>query len=526
MPRKTLRIEFPAAGLNRRHAFQDQPPFTTPAAENVQPYDALEGRERGGSRPGLAKAFSTSLGGVPRLLTDVAFVENDQNLVRMVAAAAGNLFYEQPAGQWAAGPAGQLSATQKLMGADRGQKLFIADFDPNYTIASTARKPKIWDPVAKTLTDWASQVPAGKGTLPLGCSIVVLFSDRLWLAGDVRFPHIWYASRQGDPFDFNFSALDVGGAIANNSGQPGQLGEPITAMIPHSWRCLLIGCIGSVWLIRGDPKAGGSIVQIDNKIGVLDRFAWCHAPANADGSGPRLMVFMSNDGLYVVPAGCESETAPQKFSRLRLPEELIGIDRTLYEVSLEWDVRRQGIHVYIISRTGLLPSTCWFIDWVTRGIFPLTLQQTHHPFCTHHRRITSSTESTVMLACRDGYMRSFVTTQTDDDGSPFDQHVDIGPLFAGERGLDEGVLTEIVCTLARNSGDLAFEIRAGHSAEEAFNAGIKYRGVFQAGNLGPTRHPRVRGSDFYLRLRNAETGRPWALERLIIEMERHGRISL
>jgi hypothetical protein len=189
-------------------------------------------------------------------------------------------------------------------------------------------------------------------------------------------------------------------------------------------------------------------------------------------------------------------------------------------------VRRQGIHLYVTSRSGLLASTHWFIDWVTRGIFPITLNSQHEPFATHHRRITNSTESTVMVAGRDGWVRNFVTAQSDDDGSPFDSYVDIGPLFAGERGIDEGVLATITCTLAQNSGDLAFEIRSGVSPEEAFAGGIKYRGVFQAGTLNPTRYPRVRGSDFYLRLKNAEVGKRWAIEQLLVDMERHGRVSL
>ena len=48
-------------GLNRRLAYQQQPPFTTPSALNVRPDGSLEGRARGGLRPGLDFAFDDAL---------------------------------------------------------------------------------------------------------------------------------------------------------------------------------------------------------------------------------------------------------------------------------------------------------------------------------------------------------------------------------------------------------------------------------------------------------------------------------
>jgi hypothetical protein len=53
MPDRPSQILFPAAGIVRGAAYQAQPPFSTPDAENVWPYDSLEDRARGGSRPGL-----------------------------------------------------------------------------------------------------------------------------------------------------------------------------------------------------------------------------------------------------------------------------------------------------------------------------------------------------------------------------------------------------------------------------------------------------------------------------------------
>lgn len=56
-------LRFPLGGLNRRFGYQSQPPYTSPSCLNVRPDGNSVGRERGGSRPGLAKAFSQQLGG-------------------------------------------------------------------------------------------------------------------------------------------------------------------------------------------------------------------------------------------------------------------------------------------------------------------------------------------------------------------------------------------------------------------------------------------------------------------------------
>ena len=51
--KRNIEIAFPTAGLNRKGAYHQQKPFTTPDCLNVRALDALENRERGGSRPGL-----------------------------------------------------------------------------------------------------------------------------------------------------------------------------------------------------------------------------------------------------------------------------------------------------------------------------------------------------------------------------------------------------------------------------------------------------------------------------------------
>jgi len=73
MTKNPITIQFPFGGLNRRYGYQSQPPYTTPDCLNVRPIDSLEGRQRGGMRPGMKKTFDQLIGsGNPiRMLANV-----------------------------------------------------------------------------------------------------------------------------------------------------------------------------------------------------------------------------------------------------------------------------------------------------------------------------------------------------------------------------------------------------------------------------------------------------------------------
>lgn len=72
-------LQWPAAGVQKRSSHSAGPPYSSVDALNVRSRDAIQGRERGGSRPGQTKAYYAQLGsGNPvRLLTSVTVVEQD-----------------------------------------------------------------------------------------------------------------------------------------------------------------------------------------------------------------------------------------------------------------------------------------------------------------------------------------------------------------------------------------------------------------------------------------------------------------
>lgn len=74
---KLIDIKFPLGGLNRRGAHRQQPPYTSRNLLNVRPKGNLQGRERGGSRPGLIESHFDNLGAAVRLLSPMVLALGD-----------------------------------------------------------------------------------------------------------------------------------------------------------------------------------------------------------------------------------------------------------------------------------------------------------------------------------------------------------------------------------------------------------------------------------------------------------------
>ena len=74
MAGKASNLVFPFGGLHRGTALQRQPPYTTPHAVNVRPFDVMEDRQRGGTRPGIVKTHQTHLGGQTRMVSHVRVI--------------------------------------------------------------------------------------------------------------------------------------------------------------------------------------------------------------------------------------------------------------------------------------------------------------------------------------------------------------------------------------------------------------------------------------------------------------------
>ena len=76
---RQVELQFPLSGLDRSRAVQKQPPYASADCNNVRPFDTIQGRARGGSRPGLGRHAYELLGSGAKvnMLGAVTYVATD-----------------------------------------------------------------------------------------------------------------------------------------------------------------------------------------------------------------------------------------------------------------------------------------------------------------------------------------------------------------------------------------------------------------------------------------------------------------
>jgi hypothetical protein len=74
---RQINVQFPLGGLNRQAAYRQQAPYTSSDLLNVRPKSVLDGRLRGGSRPGLEHAYTNALAGSVRMLAPMTLALGD-----------------------------------------------------------------------------------------------------------------------------------------------------------------------------------------------------------------------------------------------------------------------------------------------------------------------------------------------------------------------------------------------------------------------------------------------------------------
>lgn len=396
------------------------------------------------------------------------------------------------------------------------------------------RGPKVFDYDADTLELYVATY--GKGFAPVGCKAIALYRDRIALAVDGT--GVVYFSRAGNPFDFFYGAdggdnpdwNDRARAFALGSGiKAGKLPHPVTAIFTHSDDCMIVGCKTLLYIIRGDPAAGGDVDLLSSQVGIVDIDAGCYTPEE-------WLVFLSLDGLYAVPGGCGGEVVPLS----RALPELRDIDPDTCKVSMAYDDVKRGIHLFLDYGASHGVDHWWF-DWegfranwppddgADKGSFlwAVSLQATHGPHVAHTQRPMHGHDRGTVLGCRDGYLRRFHDDFIEDDGgNAIDSHLLIGPIDMGG-AWSRSMLRELVANMAEGSADVGWKVYVADTAEAAVDlaraaaSGTEFTsGTFVAGGNFRT-HPRASGGSFVMRLDNDEAW-PWAMERITATIEKLG----
>lgn len=367
------------------------------------------------------------------------------------------------------------------------------------------RGSKIFDSSAITLA------LMGIGTIgnqpPLGCKIVTAWLDKLVWGKDPRNPNVAFLSRSGDPLDYLYATGDESGAFAYDpakSAGAATIGDPITAMIPHSDDYLLFTGYKSINIQRGDPTAGGQLDVVTRDAGVVDFAAWCYTPEH-------IPVALGYNGLFMFTPG--PSATPVDLSKGKLPQELIGVDPSLYFVQLSYSVRDDGIYVSVTPKTAG-NTTHWFFSWTRKAFYPAGYSSTKEATAQCVHDVGASGNPVALFGDRDGYIRQHINGAANDDGTSVSSNVLLGPFALGAPVYD-GVIHEVLCALARQSNPVLVEVLVGTTAEEA-----RYAAAFDSFTMVAGRNPtyrcKARGGACFLRL---SSSLPWTLESLALIRE-------
>ena len=274
---------------------------------------------------------------------------------------------------------------------------------------------------------------ATKGAVPVNCPLVCLYRDRLVFAGAADTPHLWYMSREGDPYDWDYvedtesDATDYGIAVAGENADAGIIGQPIRALIPHSDDYLVFGYDTQLWILRGDPAAGGQLDCISRSVGIAGARAWCYGPKGD-------IYFMSVNGIHKLAYGGSS--VPQVISYAKIPKELVG-HSSLENVQMSYDRGCIGIHIFIEGA-----NLGWFFSVENESFWPVR-------FASNARgNISALCEfgSRVLFGCVDGKVRVHVDGRYLDDSKPFTSTVLLGPVRLGRDDYGRGILQKMDTT--------------------------------------------------------------------------------
>lgn len=512
----TLNVPFPVKGLNLNFALSGQPPLTTANALNVRAYDCRSGRVRGAQRAGLSRYLDAQHSGtfpiqcLAQATTSAAYSgASSMNVrsLRRIAVSQGNVsLFDTSSFTVAAGGVAALSSTAPVIhAAELFGRVYFAD----------GASQKRWTASSNTVGSWtpsAGSFPSNGGHLP---RLIAMWRSRLVLSGLFGDEHNWFMTKVGDPLDFDYSpgvTTEVQ-AVAGNASNAGLVGDVITSIVPCNAETLVFGCDHSIWVMHGDPAAGGRLSPLSDSIGMAWGVPWCKDPEG------NLFFFSSRGGVYRAE-GCTGH--PMRITFDSIDEELATVDLSVTLCRMAWNDREQGLHLWLTALDGS-ESTHYFYDARNQGWWRDRFSSALlNPVAAHVFDGDGASDRAILLGCRDGRVRKWDIAAETDDTEDVESYCYLGPLRG--KTMQAVVVRELQGTLADDSGPVKWELYSGNSAEAALaREDPASQGVWNPGR-NPSSMQGARGDSVFLKIGNsAGCQTPWALEQVQAKLELVGQ---
>lgn len=516
-------LSFPKAGLDLSGPFTLQRPNTSPAALNVRGFEAGTNRLRGGTRPGLSRYVNARVGSVGWIVQEVNQItyqgtpgagmqtNSSGRIVYLVAVSKGNVYYTTAGGTaWTAatnnsGASPPLNFTGIVRSAPNNLKLYFAD----------GNNWRYFDPSDTSVNTWA----ATAGTLPVDADsnkprLICTWRGRTVLSGLLKDPQNWFMSAANDPTDFDYAPLSPSptDAVAGNNAPQGLIGDVITALVPYSDDILIFGGDHSLYMMRGDPAAGGELDLVSDTIGMAWGIPWCKDPYG-------VVYFVSNRcGVYSLVPG----QAPQRISQ-QIEQLVQDLDTGANTIRLAWDDRFQGLHIFVTPTANAAAgegTLHFFYEQRTGAWWQDTFgNKNHNPLCCVTFDGNLASDRVALIGSWDGYVRWFDPDATDDDGTDIESSVIVGPLVTRE--LDEVLFKDGQAVLGEESGDVSYDVYVGSTAEGALASDPVSSGTWEAGR-NPTSPIRCSGHALWVKI---SATNPWAMELFRARVAGKGKVA-
>jgi hypothetical protein len=310
------------------------------------------------------------------------------------------------------------------------------------------------------------------GSMPTKAYLGCLYRGRCVLAGNPNYPHQWYMSKTADPWNWVYASTDPLTAAAGQNADAGEIGDIIRALIPYKDDYLIFGCASTIWVLTGDPAAGGEIDEVDLTVGMFGANSWCF-----DGDGN--LYFWGTAGIYKIPLGFRSVENLTEISLPDLVAEQVGainVTPSTHRIIMGYDRKRHGILICITTLETGSNSNYWY-DLKLGGFFPESYPNECGPYSLFYYAANDNDYADLLVGCKDGYIRKFDETAKDDNvgGStdPISSYA-VWPIqHLTEDNDREGKLTSLTIELSGGASGGAFpdtngvsyEIHVGDDAE-------------------------------------------------------------
>ena len=368
------------------------------------------------------------------------------------------------------------------------------------------------------------------GAMPNRAYLCCIYRGRVVLSGNPEYPNQWYMSRIARPFDWLYGADDPMSAVAGNNADAGQCSDMVTALISFHDDYLVFGGTASVWILRGDPVAGGSLDNLTTTTGIFGHRSWCF-------DEDRNLYFWGDGGIYKV---LSDFSQLQNLTELALPKLITdeAPDPTTHMITMGFDKRRHGL---VICITKLIDGTNsnYFYSLQTKGFYPETYPEQCASYSMLYYDANDKDYADLLVGCTDGYIRRFVDSAKDDDIGNTDEAISsyvtypIIPL--GKEEDAEGKITSLVLDSAGGeaSGDFSdtdgfsWEIHLGDDAETVLEdikdgATAVFTGTVSGTGRQNKVRSRMRGAFAGLKIFNSSAASTWAINRVLYQTKPSG----